>query len=67
MMQQLIECVPNFSEGRDMAIIKQITDAIEAVDGVHLLDTIARQCLSCHRLGGQQHEAHHRQRDNHRA
>jgi glutamate formiminotransferase/formiminotetrahydrofolate cyclodeaminase len=38
MMQQLIECVPNFSEGRDMAIIKQITDAIEAVDGVHLLD-----------------------------
>jgi glutamate formiminotransferase/formiminotetrahydrofolate cyclodeaminase len=37
-MQQLIECVPNFSEGRDMAIIKQITDAIEAVNGVSLLD-----------------------------
>ena len=37
-MSQLIECVPNFSEGRDMAIIKQITDAIEAVDGVTLLD-----------------------------
>ena len=27
-MKQLIECVPNFSEGRDMAVIKQITDAI---------------------------------------
>lgn len=37
-MRRLIECVPNFSEGRDMAIIKQITDAIEAVDGVRLLD-----------------------------
>lgn len=37
-MQQLIECVPNFSEGRDMAVIKQITDAIEAVEGVSLLD-----------------------------
>lgn len=37
-MQQLIECVPNFSEGRDLAIIKQITDEIEKVDGVKLLD-----------------------------
>ena len=37
-MKQLIECVPNFSEGRDPAIIKQITDVIEAVDGVKLLD-----------------------------
>ncbi len=37
-MKKLIECVPNFSEGRDMAVIKQITDAIEAVDGVKLLD-----------------------------
>lgn len=37
-MQQLIECVPNFSEGRDMAVIKQITDAIEALEGVSLLD-----------------------------
>lgn len=37
-MKQLIECVPNFSEGRDMTVIKQITDAIEAVDGVKLLD-----------------------------
>ncbi len=35
---QLIECVPNFSEGRDMAIIKQITTAIESVAGVQLLD-----------------------------
>jgi len=37
-MKQLIECVPNFSEGRDMSIIKQITDEIESVDGVKLLD-----------------------------
>lgn len=37
-MKKLIECVPNFSEGRDMAIIKQITDQIEAVEGVKLLD-----------------------------
>ena len=37
-MKQLIECVPNFSEGRDMAVIKQITDTIEAVEGVKLLD-----------------------------
>jgi len=35
---QLIECVPNFSEGRDMNIIKQITDVIERVEGVKLLD-----------------------------
>ena len=35
---RLIECVPNFSEGRDMNIIKQITDEIESVEGVRLLD-----------------------------
>jgi len=38
MIQQLIECVPNISEGRDHAVIKQVTDAIERVDGVQLLD-----------------------------
>jgi glutamate formiminotransferase/formiminotetrahydrofolate cyclodeaminase len=37
-MQKLIECVPNFSEGRDMDVIRQITAAIESVDGVSLLD-----------------------------
>jgi glutamate formiminotransferase/formiminotetrahydrofolate cyclodeaminase len=37
-MKQLIECVPNFSEGNDMGIIKQITDQIESVEGVKLLD-----------------------------
>ncbi|HNG90907.1 MAG TPA: glutamate formimidoyltransferase, partial [Saprospiraceae bacterium] len=37
-MKQLIECVPNFSEGRDPAAIKQITDAVESVEGVTLLD-----------------------------
>src|ERR1700759_5003687 len=35
---QLIECVPNFSEGRDLNIIKQITDEIETVEGVRLLN-----------------------------
>lgn len=36
--QALIECVPNFSEGRDSAILQQITDEIEKVEGVKLLD-----------------------------
>ncbi|MBE0674544.1 MAG: glutamate formimidoyltransferase [Bacteroidales bacterium] len=35
---QILECVPNFSEGRDMSIIKLITDEIESVPGVSLLD-----------------------------
>jgi glutamate formiminotransferase/formiminotetrahydrofolate cyclodeaminase len=38
MEKKILECVPNFSEGRDMGIIRQITDAIESVDGVKLLD-----------------------------
>lgn len=38
MSKQIIECVPNFSEGRDMNVIKQITDVIESVEGVKLLD-----------------------------
>ena len=38
MSRRLIECVPNFSEGRDLAVIKQITDQVETVDGVRLLD-----------------------------
>src|SRR5439155_20434340 len=37
-MQKLIECVPNFSEGRDLDVIRQITSTIESVDGVSLLD-----------------------------
>jgi glutamate formiminotransferase / formiminotetrahydrofolate cyclodeaminase len=37
-MQKLIECVPNFSEGRDPNVIRQVTDAIQSVDGVSLLD-----------------------------
>ncbi len=37
-MKQIIECVPNFSEGRDMSVIKQITDVIERIDGVKVLD-----------------------------
>ena len=38
MQKKLIECVPNFSEGRDLAVIKQITDVIEKIDGIKLLD-----------------------------
>ena len=38
MQKRIIECVPNFSEGRDMEVIKQITNAIESVKGVKLLD-----------------------------
>src|SRR3954465_2268765 len=37
-MSKLIECVPNFSEGRDQSVIRQITAAIESADGVSLLD-----------------------------
>jgi glutamate formiminotransferase/formiminotetrahydrofolate cyclodeaminase len=36
--KQLVECVPNFSEGRDLAIINQITAAIQSVEGVRLLN-----------------------------
>src|ERR1700741_2345261 len=38
-MEPIIECVPNFSEGQDMQIIRQITGEIEAIAGVRLLNT----------------------------
>lgn len=38
MNKRLIECVPNFSEGTNMTVIKQITDQIESVPGIRLLD-----------------------------
>lgn len=38
MGKRIIECVPNFSEGRDMAVIRQITDAIESVEGIRVLN-----------------------------
>src|SRR3989304_4546534 len=37
-MPQLVECVPNFSEGRDRAVIDAIAQAISGVSGVKLLD-----------------------------
>jgi glutamate formiminotransferase/formiminotetrahydrofolate cyclodeaminase len=37
-MIKLVECVPNFSEGVNLAIIKQITDEVESVEGVRLLN-----------------------------
>jgi glutamate formiminotransferase/formiminotetrahydrofolate cyclodeaminase len=36
-MKKIIECVPNFSEGRDMEVIRQITGQVESVEGVMLL------------------------------
>lgn len=38
MEKRIIECVPNFSEGRNPEVIKSITDAIESVEGIKLLD-----------------------------
>jgi len=38
MNKRLIECIPNFSEGNNLSIIKQITDQIESVSGIRLLD-----------------------------
>src|SRR4030043_1438280 len=37
-MKQLIECVPNFSEGRNADVMKLITDQIQSVEGVKLLN-----------------------------
>jgi len=37
-MKKIIECVPNFSEGRDLEIIRRITAAIESVEGISLLN-----------------------------
>ncbi len=37
-MKKLIECVPNFSEGNDMHIINQITDAMKTVEGISVID-----------------------------
>jgi glutamate formiminotransferase/formiminotetrahydrofolate cyclodeaminase len=37
-MDRIVQCVPNFSEGRDLTVIKKITDVIESVSGVTLLD-----------------------------
>ena len=35
---KIIECVPNFSEGRDLDLIKEITNTMESVSGITLLD-----------------------------
>ncbi|MFM9055181.1 MAG: glutamate formimidoyltransferase, partial [Bacteroidota bacterium] len=37
-MKQLIECVPNFSEGNDEQVIRQITEALSSVEGVQVLN-----------------------------
>jgi glutamate formiminotransferase len=37
-MQQLLQCIPNFSEGRDKEVIEKIADAVRAINGVRLLD-----------------------------
>ncbi|MDE6779535.1 MAG: glutamate formimidoyltransferase, partial [Alistipes sp.] len=38
MEKRIVECVPNFSEGRDKEVIRQIARSIEEVEGVKLLD-----------------------------
>jgi glutamate formiminotransferase/formiminotetrahydrofolate cyclodeaminase len=38
MSQAIVECVPNFSEGRSPAVLKEITDAMEGVSGIRILD-----------------------------
>ncbi|HLD45656.1 MAG TPA: glutamate formimidoyltransferase, partial [bacterium] len=45
-MKKIIECVPNFSEGRDQNIIRQITEQITSSDGVKLLDVDAGQATN---------------------
>lgn len=40
--RQIVECVPNFSEGRDKNVIRQITDVIEECEGVKLLNHCLR-------------------------
>ena len=37
-MEQIVECVPNFSEGRDKGIIEEIKKSIESVNGINILD-----------------------------
>ena len=37
-MDKIVECVPNFSEGKDKSVIKAISAAVESVDGAKLLD-----------------------------
>ena len=37
-MKRILECVPNFSEGRDLEIIEKIVDPFRKTDGVKLLD-----------------------------
>ena len=37
-MTQIVECVPNFSEGRDKKVIDEIIKAIESVSGIDVLD-----------------------------
>ncbi|MCM1484107.1 MAG: glutamate formimidoyltransferase [Muribaculaceae bacterium] len=46
MEKQIIECVPNFSVGRDSNVIKSITDAIESVKGIKLLDVDAGEATN---------------------
>lgn len=38
-MQKIVECVPNFSEGRNLSVIKKIADSGKKIKGVNILDT----------------------------
>lgn len=48
--QRLIECAPNFSDGRDLDVIRLITDAIQSMDSVSLLDGMRQGIPSFSRL-----------------
>lgn len=37
-MRKLMECVPNFSEGRDEALVEQIIDEVRKIEGITILD-----------------------------
>ena len=38
-MQKLVECIPNFSEGRDESVVKQLVDTVESVENVKVLNS----------------------------
>ena len=49
--RKIVECVPNFSEGRNQEVIRQITDVIEQSEGVKLLDNVSFTARSGEILG----------------
>ena len=46
MMNQIMECIPNFSEGRDLGKVEKIADAFRGKEGVKLLDSLEKELES---------------------